>query len=245
VTQFTPKRVAVPYVYGGIQFDAASNSGYQSSASSLSWSHTWSGANRFLAIDISLLSANDTVTAVTYGGATCTLIGTQNVIGGTGRVECWGITQSATGAPNAGTNTISVTLSGTLAVVGTAASYVGVNQANPAEAFTGASAVPISASASATVTTLTNNDWVHAALMSTAPSGVAAGQTSRNLVTGLSGTGGNEDTGPVSPAGSQTMTWSGAGTSYSWSVAAYGVVPYSTPFGFDEEGVTLSFSTQW
>lgn len=210
----------------GIQPDAVSNSGYQSSASSLSWSHIWSGPNRFLAIDITLLSANDTVTACTYGGATCTLIGVKNVAGGTGRVECWGIKQSDSGAPTAGANTIAVTISGSLSCTGTAVSYVGVDQTTATETFNSASAINVGAAdATVAITTVTDNCWVHAALM-TNDTSVTAGQTTRNNVTGAAGSGCSEDSGgPVSPAGATTMSYTGEGTTASWAIAGYGIRP--------------------
>jgi hypothetical protein len=212
----------------GVQFDAASNSGYQSAASSLSWAHVWNGLNRMLAVDVEILSVNDTVTAMTYGGATCTLIGTRNVVGGTGRVECWRICQNDPSAPAAGSNTISVTLSGSVACAGTAVSYTGANQTTPTEAFAGNSGINAGTGTNATVsvTTVTNNDWVHAAVATSQSSGIAASQTSRNVVAGTLGTGANADTGPLTPAGSQTMTFTGEGITAAWAIAGYGIVPF-------------------
>lgn len=217
-------------VVTGIAFDAASNSGYQTLVSSLSWAHIWTGTNRMLSIDVELLSVNDTVTAMTYGGATCTLVGTQNVVGGTGRVECWRICQNDPSAPAAGSNTIAVTISGSVACAGTAVSYTNVNQTTPTEAFAGNSGINTGTSTNATVavTTITNNDWVHAALATNQSSGIAASQTSRNVVSGAAGTGANSDTGPITPAATQTMTFTGEGITAAWAIAGYGIIPFGS-----------------
>ena len=218
------------FVPPGIQFDAASNSGYQSAASSLSWSHTWSGTNRFLAIDIAMLSVTDTVTAMTYGGANCTFIGAQNVVGGTGRIECWRICQNDSGAPSTGANTISVTLSGSLACAGAAVSYTTVSQTTPTEAFAGNSGINTGSATNATVviTTTVANDWVHAALATNQSSGIGSSQTSRNIVAGTLGTGADADTGPNASPGAQTMTFTGEGITSAWAVAGYGIVPFGS-----------------
>src|ERR1700722_1083598 len=215
----------------GISFDAASNSGYQAATSSLSWSHTWTGSNRFLAIDVSMLSVTDTVTAMTYGGANCTLVGAQNVVCGTGRGENWRICQNASGAPATGANTISVTLSGSLACAGTATSYTSVNQSVPTEAWNGNSGINAGTGTNATVvvTTIANNDWVHAGLATNQSSGIASSQTSRNIVAGTLGTGANADTGPITPAAAQTMTWSREGITSAWAVGGYAIRPTSAP----------------
>lgn len=218
-------RTAKLLLPSGIAYDAVSNSGYQTLVSSLSWSHTWSGSNRMLAVDVSMLSVTDTVTAMTYGGATCTFVGGQNVVGGTGRVENWRICQNDSGAPATGANTISVTLSGSVACAGTAVSYTNVNQSSPTEGWNGNSGINAGSGTNATVavTTVADKDWVHAALATSQASGIASSQTDRNVVAGAAGTGANSDTGPITPAGSQTMTWTGEGITAMWATAGYGI----------------------
>ncbi len=215
----------------GIQFDAAANSGYQAAggANPFTVSASWNGSNRMLSIDVSILSVTDTVTAMTYGGAVCTFVGAQNVVGGVGRVEQWRICQNDSGAPGAGSNTLSVTLSGSVAYSIEWTSYTGVNQATPTEAFSGNSGVNAGSATNATVvvTPVTNLDWVHAALATSQSSGIASSQRSRNVVAGALGTGANADTGPISPVAAQTMTWTGEGVTSGWATAGYGIVPQS------------------
>lgn len=205
-----------------IAFDAASNSGYQAAASTYSWSHTCTGSNRFLAVDVSLLSAGSTVTGITYNGVALSFIGAQSTVTSFGRVECWGLV-----APASGTNTIAVTLSGSIASAGTAVSYTGVNQSLPTEAFNSAQATNVGAAdATVTVTTVADNDWVHAAI-ATSDAAITAGQTSRNNVTGAGGSAADEDTGPVTPAGGQAMTYTGVGALATWAIGGYGIRPTS------------------
>ncbi len=210
-----------------IQFDAVSNSGYQAATSSLSWSHTWSGSSRMLSVDISMLSVTDTVTAMTYGGANCTFIGAQNVAGGVGRVESWRICQNDPSAPAAGANTISVTISGSLACTGEAVSYKNVNQSFPVESYNGNSGINAGSGTDATVavTPIANNTWIHAALATSQSSGITPSQTSRNVVAGALGTGANSDTGPISPAALTTMTFTGEGLTSSWAIGGYAIRP--------------------
>ena len=144
-----------------VAYDASSNSGFKSNVTSASWSHTWSGSNRMLSIDVATLGVTATVSAMTYGGATCTFIGGQTITGG-GRVESWRICQDDTGAPATSANAVNVTLSATVSVVGMGVSYTGVGQASPTEVFN--SNQGSSTSATVVVTTVANNDWVHASL---------------------------------------------------------------------------------
>lgn len=202
-----------------IAFDAASNSGYQTASSSYSWSHTCTGSNRFLAVDVSLLSVpGTTVSAITYNGVNLEPIGSQSTVSGAGRVECWGLAN-----PASGSNTIAVTLSAAVGSAGTAASYTGVNQTSPYEAFNSAQATNVgAATATVSVTTIAANDWVHGAI-ATDDGSVTAGQTSRNNVTGALGSGANEDTGPQVSPGAVTISYTGVGALATWAIAGYGI----------------------
>jgi hypothetical protein len=207
----------------GIQPDAVSNS-YNASVTSLTQAHTWSGPNRSLEVQFEFLTSGSVSGTPQYGGANMTFIGAQNVTGGIGRIEFWGICQGDSGAPDAGQNNITANFSGTVTCTCTAASYVGVLQSSPREAFTsnyGSSGT----SQSLTVTTLTANVWVVAGIMTATASGVAAGQTSRNVVDGAAGTGANEDTGPVGTPGATAMTFTGLGSTAARAMGGYGLKP--------------------
>ena len=215
----------------GVLFDAANNSGDIAAASSFSGPASWAGTNRMLAIDVSLLGAGVTVTAMTYGGANCTFIGAQTTVTSFGRVEQWRICQFDSGAPAAGANTLAVTLSGSLEFVVEWASYGGVNQTSPTEGFNSAQATNSGSAtdASVAITTVADNDWVHAAVVANDTS-ITAGQTSRNNVAGTLGSGGNEDNnGPKTPAGAVTMSYTGMGITATWAIAGYAIRPLAAP----------------
>lgn len=217
--------IASPYFNNftaGIAFDAATNSGYQAAQSSYSWSHTCTGSNRFLSVDISMLSLAQTVTGITYNSIALILIGVRNSVSGAARIETWGLI-----APSTGSNTIAVTLSGSIASAGTAVSYTGVHQTSPYEGFNSNQATNVGATdATVAITSVADNDWVHAAV-ATDDTAITAGQTSRNNVTGAGGSGADEDTGPITPAGATTMSYTGVGALATWVIGGYALRPIS------------------
>jgi len=115
-----------PRAHAQITFDAASSSNTgTATAASLTWSHVVGAAltNRMLIVGISIRnSSSQTVSTVTYAGASLTLVG-QTTNGTNARVEIWRRI-----APATGTNNIVVTLSAAARFVGGAASFSGVSQ---------------------------------------------------------------------------------------------------------------------
>jgi hypothetical protein len=208
----------------GPLFDAASNSGYQAAASTVSWSHTCTGTNRFLAVDVSRLGTpGTTVTGITYNGVALSQIGAKSSATDALKVDCWGLAN-----PASGSNTIAVTLSGAAAFAGTAVSYTNVDQTTPTEAFNSATATNVGvADATVTVTTVAANDWVHAAL-ATDDAAVTANQTTRNNVTGAGGSGADEDTGPVVTPAATAMSYTNVGNAQTWVIAGYGIRPFGS-----------------
>lgn len=216
--------------------DAVSNSGYQSAtATPTPWSHTCSGSDRFLSVDVSLLSvAGTTVTGITYNGVALTLIGVQSSITGACRVESWGLI-----APATGTNNIAVTLSAAAVSASTAVSRTGVNQTTPTEAFNSAQATNIGAAdASVIVTPIAAYCWIHAAIATT-DAAISTGfnwnnQVSRNNVTGTLGSGANEDTGiydAVNPPAAVSVGWPAVGAAKTWAINGYAIRPTSASGG--------------
>lgn len=216
----------------GIQFDAASNSGYQAAASTYNWNHTWTGSSLGIGVDVEILSVpGTTVTSVTFNGvALLFVVGQSTITTSLGRVESWAATASQLGGLAAGTYSIVVTLSASVASAGTAASYTGIHQTSPTEGAAGSQATNtgVGNNASLTLVSLANNGWPHAAIV-TDDGSVTAGQNSRNNVTGLLGTGANEDTGPVTPAGSTNMTYTGLGITATWAMSGYVWRPVTAP----------------
>lgn len=216
----------------GIAFDAASNSGDQAAVSSITFNVPWSGTDRMLAVDANFMGAAGTVSSVTYGGATCSLIGAQNVVGGTGRTENWRIIQADPGAPATGSNSLVVTLSGVIADMSVSCvSYTGVDQTSPTEAWAGNSGINAGSGTDATdvVTPVTDNTWVHWSCATSQTSGVASSQTLRNTVSGAGGSGLDSDTNAlVSPASAQTGRFTGQGITSAWAVGGFAIRPVQT-----------------
>jgi len=221
-----------------VAFDAASNSGYQTAQSTYSWSHTCTGNYRFLAVDIAVLSVpGTTVTGITYNGVPLVFIGARSTISGAGRIECWGLAN-----PASGSHTIAVTLSASVASTGLAVSYVGVQQTTATEAFNSAQATNVGAAdATVAVTSIADQDWVHGAV-ATDDTAITANQTSRNNVSGIGGSGADEDTGPKTPAGAVTVSYTNVGALATWAIGGYGIRPLSAPNDQGSGSVSFSFT---
>ena len=203
-----------------VAFDTTSNSGYQT-ISTYSWNHTCNFANRFLAVDISLLTVTGAyVLSVSYNGVPLTQIRSQTSVSGSKRIESWGLVN-----PAQGTHTIAIFLSTICDSVSNAVSYSGVHQSLPIEGINGAQATNVGAAdATVTVTTIADRDWIHAAC-TTSDASITANQTERNNVSGASGSGANEDTGFITPPGATTVGYTNVGAGETWAIAAYALRP--------------------
>lgn len=214
----------------GIAFDAASNSGALATVvgTTITWNHTCTGTNRYLAVDVGILSAGASVVSVTYNGVNLTIIKAQTTVTALGDVECWGLAN-----PASGTNSIVVTISGSgLVAGGQAVSYTNVDQTVPTEAAAGNQATNVGATdATVSVTTITDQDWIHAAVIANDPT-ITANQISRSNVTdGLTNSLADEDFGPQSPA-AKTMGYTGVGAGVTWAIVGYGIRPASSFYLF-------------
>lgn len=212
------------FIRFGIQFDAAANSGYQAASSSYTFNRTCTGTERFLTVDIALLSAGQTVTSVVddFGGGAIPMvfIGARSTVSSVGRIEQWGLV-----APVTGTKSIQVNLSGSIASSSAAVSYTGVHQTSPTEGFNSNQATNVGAAdATVAVTPVADYCWIHAAV-ATDDTAVTAGQRARNNVSGAGGSGADEDTGPIYPAGVTTMSYTDVGALATWAIAGYAIRP--------------------
>lgn len=211
-------------VAAGIAFDAAANSGYQAAQSTYTFNRTCTGSNRYLVVDVSLLSAGQTVSSIVDdsggGNVQMTFIGARSTVSSVGRIETWGLV-----APATGTKSIQVNLSGTIASAATAVSYTGVHQSLPYEAFSSNQATNVGAAdATVVVTPIADNTWIHAAI-ATDDGSITANQTTRNNVTGAGGSGANEDSGPITPAAATTMSYTNVGALQTWAIAGVALRP--------------------
>lgn len=206
----------------GIYLDATSTSGYKVSLSTYSWSHTTTGINRGLVVNVSIF-ATGTVSSITYNSIAMQFIRFDSI--GIYRNEIWVL-----GNPTVGTNTIIVTLNTSLTSIADAVSYTGVDVGEMVEANTGATGSGIS-SPSKTITTLSDQSWVIDGLTtSDATMSVTGAQTQRVNQTGTLGTGAMGDIGPVTPIGSATPSWSAVGALDSWAISVLALDPANEAF---------------
>lgn len=215
------------FIPTAITYESSGNSGDIAAASSYSGAASWANTNRMLAVNVSMLGPGVNVTAMTYGGATCTLIGTKSTVTSLGGVECWRIVSADSGAPAAGSNTLSITLSGSIEFTVEWSAYSTVNQVVPVEALNTAQATNAGSAtdASVVVTTKADNCWVQGAIVANDTS-ITANQTSRNNISGTLGSGGNEDNNTAkTPAGAVTMSYTGLGITTTWAMVGYAIRP--------------------
>ncbi len=144
--------IATPAI-AAIAFDATAN-GQDSNVSSLTWSHTCTGADLVLIVGVSTRGDDgDAVPdGVTYNGVAMTLIDGQ----GFATVlfsSLWQLKAPATGANNV---VVSWTTN-TVRVVGGSMSFTGVDQTNPIDSDNGATGS--STAPSVTLTTVAANAW--------------------------------------------------------------------------------------
>lgn len=196
-----------------IAFDTATDGGLVNPGTSLSWSHTCTGANLALLVGVrSTTAVTDNVSGVTYNGVSCSLLA--HVSGSMGLARAtslWLLLGPATGA-----NTIVV--SGTSDVImAEAGSYTGVKQSSQPDA-TGTNTSFVTA-VTVSLTTIADNCWVVAVFGNNGGTPTAGSGTTFR-VTSANGIGFGDSNGVVHPAGSYSMTATQAGSSADTGVAA-------------------------
>lgn len=199
-----------------VLLDVKSDSGFQVLQTTYTWNHTCSGSNRFLIVTIALFSTGS-VSTLTYNSVSLTRISSISNSGIT--TEVWGLIN-----PTIGTNTISVTLSGSLTSVGEASSWVNVNQTTATEGTaTGTGSGPSDASVAITSTA---DRCVPYMALCTNDVAVTANQTPINNKTdSVTGSGADEYSGLITPAGGTTMSFTGIDSLKSWSAVAFFIRP--------------------
>ena len=209
-----------------IALDSTSTNGY-AVGDVITWQHTCSGNNRVLLVGVSILSVvGASVSSITYGGQSLTLVRARASVSGAVRSELWRII-----APTTGANDVVVTLSDSLDNVCSAVSLTGAHQGSPTEGAADNSATNVGAAdATVDVTTVYDSDWVVdvvSALDLTVSVGV--GQTERQNVSGSLGSGGMSTEGPKSPAGAVTMNWTDIAGLVTWTTVASAIKPAVIP----------------
>lgn len=191
-------------------------------ATSLTWSHTCTGADRALFVSISL-GQSMTVTGITYNGVALT--NRSIIANGVIRAEIWLLV-----APTSGANNIIASFSGTASAVGGATSWTGVDPTTPTD-----SAVTASGNDTApTVVASCASDQFVVDVVAVEDSGdgiatVGSGQTERwnqkapITLPYIIGCGSTE-----AGAASVTMSWS-LDISAEWATIALPIRPVGTP----------------
>lgn len=213
-----------------IAFDAVSESAVVAAAS-VTWSHTCTGADRILVV--ASVFRDDAgisdISSVTYNGVALTVIRRDNTssLSHPAQSELWYLVAPATGA-----NNIVITFGSTIdnLAAGTGISLTGVDQAHPLDANNGAVGTAGNNDPTVNLTTIRDNAWIIDFAYHADDDGcdVGAGQTSRTdrLLT----TGGSTDwmgvstMGPKTPAGSETMNWTG-GVDEFWCISSASFQP--------------------
>ena len=135
-----------------ITFDA-STSGTGGTGSPQTWSHTCTGSDRILLVSI---FSQGTVSAVTYNGVSMTSLGSYNYTSPTGNGTLWYLI-----APATGSNTVSITHSGSY-TIGVASSYTGVKQTGQPDAAinTQTTGGSTGTALTSTVTVVASGSWL-------------------------------------------------------------------------------------
>src|SRR5437899_967627 len=167
--------------------------------STTTWAHTTSGTNKVLVVGVSWANITTrTVTSVTYAGQTMTSAGSAVNANNAGAEIFYLV------APAAGSNTVSVTLSGSAnSLVGGAVTLTGVNQTTPLGTF--ASATSSSTTPSVNATSNAGETVIDTvSLTSSGAITVGVGGQTQQWQAGTSGRGAGS-TKPGAP--SPTMSW--------------------------------------
>ena len=219
-----------------ITFDATSSTGSGSASTTLAWSHTvGTGSNRILVVGCAGKDGSTSdivVSSVTYGSANLSMVSgsgiTKEASGRVVRTELWYLL-----APDSGTDTITITYSGTVDCrSGGVVSLENVKQQAAEAAATNSGQISGGAENPVTfftnITTVTDGAWVIDAVgldRGGAWSTTTGGMTERWDESPHANHSGGGGTKPVASAGSTTMSWSNTYTQYSkrWthSLAAF------------------------
>lgn len=204
-------------------FDAASNAS-GSGAGPFTFSHTTSGSDRVMWIGISYYHPSVTISAVTYNAVAATLVPLASADNGDYHARLYYLI-----APATGSNTVSVSVSGSVYSLGVGVTTVtGANQTTPygtAVTATGNDSTPtvnvLAASDELAIDTLC---IIHSGTLS-----VGSSQTSRwNAITsnGFIKYAGSTEAG----AGTTTMSWSNT-TAQTWALVAVAIKPVAAGGG--------------
>lgn len=206
-----------------IAFDATSHAN-EAFSSPLAWNHTCTGSNLVLVVSVTFVGTATSI-ATTYNGVSMTLIDTATT--GTTNSLLYYLLN-----PSTGINSISCSFSGTPDIYGGAVSLTGVSALDAHNKSIGTTnAVTTS------VTTVSDNTWIVDGMTGSQGATVTVGgsQTQRQKTLYVASTTifGMSTRGPVTPAGSTAMSWTGTGGTPNWAQTTASFTPSPTVGGFN------------
>lgn len=198
-----------------IAHDSSTNSGYQTTQSTASWSHTVSSTDgcTYLVVAVAMLGATGvTVTSIDQDGLNLSQRTSAVTADGTTIVEVWGLE-----GPAAGAQTLNVDLSAPCDFIAMATSFTGVKRVTPVASTANDNGAG-TANASLGQTITTSGQWVYVATSVQDINITSSAGTQRANVNGAFGTGASATSGPLT-AGTTTVTWSAVGAGLQWAIA--------------------------
>ncbi len=213
-----------------------STDGGNTTGTSLTFSHTVTGSNPFLVVDVIGDVANDKITGVTYNGVAMTLPANGKVlITGDRYLYSFVLANPATGAHN-----VVITASSSILIQGIATSYTGAQSSSTVDNSTNNTDNTVT-SLTTSLTTVADNCWVHLFAASTDVT-IAAGTGTTNRKTTTNPALAGDNNAAKTPAGSVSMqvTNNGSGNSRNYGAILISFAPgvavpatTSTAFSFN------------
>lgn len=210
-----------------IAFDTAVDGGTTGSFPA-TWSHTCSGSNRMLFVFVSYINTG-TISGITYNGVALTKIGSQNVGGASGATDLWYLVN-----PSSGSNTVSVSGSGSGTNGFASSSYTGVVQASPIDSSI--TKTQTIATFNITTTTIANNCWTISAITAGNNLSAGTGTVIRTIAGGVAASVIVDSNSAITPAGSTSLQVTSSSTPHGAVMASFApivIVPNTSSAFFD------------
>ena len=183
----------------------------------VSWTHTASGTSRLVVVAVSQTNSGSAVTAVTYGGAAMTLLGTK-----INTTKSIAISMFKLVAPPTGPQPVVMAFAGTVTVVAGSISFTSVDQITPTGSFVSAAGGDPPPSPSVTVPSAKTDLVMDTIVVDTNPSNITPGalqterwNTSNNMWAAASTKPGEE--------ASTATSWTENGSPDDWAMGAVSI----------------------
>lgn len=193
-----------------IALDAVVNASFGGSATlTKTWSHTCSGTDRILFVNVLVGGITDIVTGVTYNGVSMTRVN--------GQAADFYMSTYALMNPASGTNDVVVTCSSSTNIIPHSISYTGVSQTGQPE-VNGLNSAGAGSSITSSLTTISDNSWVMMFMRKNSGGSATAGASTTSRVDDSTyGLHCFDSNAAVTPAGSRSLI-ANHSTSSKWTV---------------------------